>query len=666
MQRRYRITVFIVLLLGISLGYALLTTNLNILGVSEILNPTWDIHFENVSVKSGSVTAPTPTIDTDQTTVSYSVTLNTPGDYFEFTVDAVNAGTIDGMITEISSTLNNVEIEDNLPSALEYSITYADGVKLAEHQLLASGESETYRVRVGYKTDIDASDLPSTEQTLNLTFTITYQQADENALTVERPTIKKYNSSTSTDIKSSTYRFKIKTITLGDIINPPADVIDSWDIGVDKNGNVMAYITQNPEDNTKYDLYIQGNGYLFANEDSSYLFSDLRGVETINNLSVLNTSKTTNMSFMFRTVGFNASSLNIDVSSFDTSKVSNMSSMFENSGIDVLDLSSWDTSSVTDMSSMFRDVGGSGSDSILDLNLSGWNTSSVTNMRCMFYNFAHGTPTWSIKGISNFYTSNVTDMSYMFYHFGSGSTIVDLNLSSWDTSKVTNMIQMFNETGKNSPTINIDLSGWDVSSVTDMSNMFNYVGYKATTFSLEGLSNWKPSSVTTMSSMFHYFGYKSATINLDLSGWDVSSVTNMSSMFSFMGYSATEWSIGDLSNWNTSSVTNMSSMFYQAGYSASTWNSIGTLNVYATDIGSMFNGCKNANATIIIMNQPTSFRNTFNSASTVSGSRITVNYTSDVTNIDNIIATKSSNSNVIKGSLISYTSFFLDPIDVGA
>ena len=30
-----------------------------------------------------------------------------------------------------------------------------------------------------------------------------------------------------------------------------------------------------------------------------------------------------------------------------------------------------------------------------------------------------------------------------------------------------------------------------------------------------------------------------------------------------------------------------------------------------------------------------------------------VNYTSDVTNIDNIIATKSSNSNVIKGNLVS-------------
>ena len=189
MQRRYRMTVLVMLLLGISMGYALLTSNLNILGVAGILNPTWDIHFENVQVKSGSVTAPTPTIDTNKTTVSYSVTLNTPGDFYEFTVDAVNAGTIDGMITEISSTLNNVEIEDNLPPALEYSITYEDGVELAENQILSAGDYETYKVRVGYKTDIDPEDLPDIEQTLNLTLTVTYQQADDNSEEINHRTL---------------------------------------------------------------------------------------------------------------------------------------------------------------------------------------------------------------------------------------------------------------------------------------------------------------------------------------------------------------------------------------------------------------------------------------------------------------------------------------------
>ena len=37
-------------------------------------------------------------------------------------------------------------------------------------------------------------------------------------------------------------------------------------------------------------------------------------------------------------------------------------------------------------------------------------------------------------------------------------------------------------------------------------------------------------------------------------------------------------------------------------------------------------------------------------AVTTSGSLITVNYKSSVTNINNIIATKSSSSNVVKGS----------------
>ena len=186
MQRRYRMTVLVMLLLGISLGYALLTSNLNILGVAGILNPTWDIHFENVVVKTGSVTAPTPTIDSNQTTVSYSVTLNTPGDFYEFTVDAVNAGTIDGMISSVTSTLNGSPItSSSLPTALSYSVTYKDGTEIANNQLLEAGDSENYKIIVKYRTDIDASDLPSTLQTLNFVFSVTYAQADDNAEEVQ-------------------------------------------------------------------------------------------------------------------------------------------------------------------------------------------------------------------------------------------------------------------------------------------------------------------------------------------------------------------------------------------------------------------------------------------------------------------------------------------------
>ena len=75
MQRRYLFTVLVILLLGISLGYALLTTNLNIVGTTVVKDNKWDIYFDNVQVKSGSVEASTPVIDTAKTTVSYSVNL---------------------------------------------------------------------------------------------------------------------------------------------------------------------------------------------------------------------------------------------------------------------------------------------------------------------------------------------------------------------------------------------------------------------------------------------------------------------------------------------------------------------------------------------------------------------------------------------------------------
>ena len=196
-KRKLNYLLVIVLLLFVSVGYAILSTNLNILGSSQISAPTWDIHWENVSVKTGSVSATIPTIDTAKTTVNYSVTLSIPGDYYEFTVDAVNAGTIDGMISVISNKLNGTEIT-TLPSYLEYKVTYEDGVDIAPNHLLVANSSEKYKVHVGYKKDISVSDIPATPQTLNLSFSVTYVQSDNNAIAKPEPyvyIVNKYDSS---------------------------------------------------------------------------------------------------------------------------------------------------------------------------------------------------------------------------------------------------------------------------------------------------------------------------------------------------------------------------------------------------------------------------------------------------------------------------------------
>ena len=177
-KKKLTIILLLLVIVGLSVGYALLSTNLNINGTTSINSSNWNVYWDNVQVSSGSVTATTPaTINTAKDTVTYEITLNTPGEYYEFTVDAVNAGTLDAMLESVSSKLNNVEIT-SLPSYLEYSVTYNGGITPTTNSLLAAGSSDQYKVRIGFKKDISVSDLPTTAQTLNMSFKVNYVQAD--------------------------------------------------------------------------------------------------------------------------------------------------------------------------------------------------------------------------------------------------------------------------------------------------------------------------------------------------------------------------------------------------------------------------------------------------------------------------------------------------------
>ena len=101
-RKPYAILPLIVILLFISIGYAYLNATLSINGTSMLDSARWDVHFENIQVKNGSVTPTVEPIISNNTTVSFSVTLENPGDYYGFIIDVVNAGTLDAMIESIS------------------------------------------------------------------------------------------------------------------------------------------------------------------------------------------------------------------------------------------------------------------------------------------------------------------------------------------------------------------------------------------------------------------------------------------------------------------------------------------------------------------------------------------------------------------------------------
>ncbi len=137
----------------------------------------------------------------------------------------------------------------------------------------------------------------------------------------------------SKDIKSITFLDSLKDIPR-----------DAWDVSEAQDGSVMAWVIDGA-------LYIAGNGGVYGNEDSSFLFASYRNVESINFNDCFYTEDITDMSRMF----LNCQSLtSLDLSSFQTSNVTNMYSMFsECVSLTDLDISSFDTSNVTSMVLMF-------------------------------------------------------------------------------------------------------------------------------------------------------------------------------------------------------------------------------------------------------------------------------------------------------------------------
>ena len=194
-KKKRNLILLLVVLLGISIGFALLSTTLYINGTSTIKGNVWDIHWGTPTESQGSVTATTPVRikdNTDSQEIEFSVGFDLPGDYYEFTVDAINAGTIDGIITAYKAAIydstgtTELDPEDPDYPDLIYTVTYADGTTvpavgnvLAKRTDAEHPTTQTYKVKVQF--DPEAQELPEVpdgQDSINYVFklNVNYQQ----------------------------------------------------------------------------------------------------------------------------------------------------------------------------------------------------------------------------------------------------------------------------------------------------------------------------------------------------------------------------------------------------------------------------------------------------------------------------------------------------------
>ena len=251
--------VLLFLLSFITVGYAYLNSSIEINGYNKIDVNRWDIHFENILKVDGSVGAELDASIKDGTTITFNVNLIKPADFYSFSVDVVNVGTMDAMLSQILKTGIIAEQE----RFFNYDVTYIDGAEILEKDSLPSGRRDTLLISVKYRDDIVASDLPLVDQNIDLSLDAIYVQ-DDGTSDNRRPLLYLYDEIVSQnkedgimvlDNMSSNY---VSTSTGINFNLAPSDT----------NGNGV-YI-RNGTENDKYPIYyyrgeVDNNNVIFSN-----------------------------------------------------------------------------------------------------------------------------------------------------------------------------------------------------------------------------------------------------------------------------------------------------------------------------------------------------------------------------------------------------------------
>ena len=490
-----------------------------------------------------------------------------PGDSGEFTVTMDASGsTVDMYAT--------LEIERNtLPTNLKFYTTSDHKSELHKYySFLEKNGTNSENLTIYWYWNPYISDEEDSKfinkESIEANIRVSAIQISEYAV------MKNGNGVTSSDrmyFWKDNYRSYIRTITFGnDLSNLPSNCIEEnlcFDVTGDGNTKkVYGYLIDsglkdsNNLEQSLYNLYIVSEAPIFAPTDCSLFFAGFNNLININYNNNFNTSKVTNMSYMFLPAESGDWSSEVVLTTNNNDVKPTLLNKINNSDVELM-----------------AAAGLSYYSSLENLDLSGFNTSNVTNMEYMFRNCSSLT---SID-LKNFNTSKVTNMSYMFYEC---SSLINLDLSGFNTSSVTTMNDMFMLCES---LMSLDLNGFNTSKVTNMKSMF----YECSSLISLDLSGFNTSSVTTMNDMFSWC---STLTSLDLSSFNTSKVTAMAGMFE----GCSSLTSLDISSFNTSNVTNMRFMFSNC---SKLQTQINIMNTGTTSYSSMFsNTATDPSAHIII------------------------------------------------------------------
>ena len=189
-ERRTKALVVIVLLIvvaGLTVAFAALSTALNINGTAYLDAAKWGIRFENLSspTKIGSATT-TGTAKIEESKAAeitgMNVGLSIPGDKVVYTVDLVNKGTINAKIDNIEKTV----LTEEQQRYLTFKVTDKNGKEISQDDILSAGETRNLTITIEFIKDLIKEDLPKQTSTISLSYKLNFVQTDEKVTSVSQ------------------------------------------------------------------------------------------------------------------------------------------------------------------------------------------------------------------------------------------------------------------------------------------------------------------------------------------------------------------------------------------------------------------------------------------------------------------------------------------------
>lgn len=157
-------------LLVFSISYALLATQLNVRGTSQI-SAEFNVYISSIKEKEVyKATTNSANVGQDKLTANFDVNLDVPGSYAEYTVTVKNDSNFNVELKEI---VGIDEANQKSPKEIQYSVG-----NIYPGEVLAQGGTKAFIVRVDF--DSSATSLPSTGKTLEIE--LNYEQTTATSI----------------------------------------------------------------------------------------------------------------------------------------------------------------------------------------------------------------------------------------------------------------------------------------------------------------------------------------------------------------------------------------------------------------------------------------------------------------------------------------------------